>query len=183
MALIDLTGKRFGRLTVLRRSGTYVAPSGTNFPLWDCVCDCGEFVPNSLGLRLRNGKTKSCGCWHRERSRAQAVRMGHANLRHGHKRQGKPTRAYEIWTSMVKRCENPNHVAWKHYGGRGITVCKRWRESFECFLEDMGFPPADRTLDRINNNGNYEPGNCRWATRSEQIRNRRTAAEIRAAAQ
>jgi hypothetical protein len=162
--LIDLTGKCFGHWTVLAlHPQRYVAPDGrTVFAQWLCRCACGtERVV--LGGSLRRGASKSCG------GSGCGVHWG---LKHGHCRNGHSTRIYEIWAAMMQRCYNPNHPVYSHYGGRGITVCERWH-SFVNFLIDMGEPPPDRSIDRINNDGDYEPNNCRWATRSEQRRNQR----------
>jgi hypothetical protein len=96
-----------------------------------------------------------------------------AILHHGHAERGNKSRTYNSWSAMLQRCHDPKHRSYKNYGGRGITVCQRWRESFEAFLADMGEPPEKHTLDRIDNDGNYEPSNCRWATRLMQSRNMR----------
>jgi hypothetical protein len=146
---IDITGKRFDRWFVLERAGR-------RRKRWLCRCICGA-ERAVHGSRLRNGTSRSCGCLRR---------------RHGHSGNGKkrkPSRTYKSWESMHWRCndlQNPN------YGGRGITVCARWRK-FENFLADMGKRPRGKTLDRIDPDGNYEPGNCRWATPTEQYFNRR----------
>jgi len=145
--LIDLAGKRPGRLEVL----FYVGGNR-----WVCVCECGARVV-VLGASLRKGRTKSCGCLARERA-----------TKHGMSR----SRAYGIWKAMMQRCYNPNCSAYAYYGGRGIIVCECWH-SFVNFLIDMGEPPPGLSIDRINNDGNYEPTNCRWATPSEQNQNRR----------
>lgn len=104
-------------------------------------------------------------------------KMSAERTKHGHNKRvggkGSPSKIYRVWRNMLNRCHNPNVPAYKNYGGRGITVCESW-EKFENFLADMGEQPVGKTLDRINNDGNYEPGNCRWATPAEQIRNRRT---------
>jgi hypothetical protein len=133
--------------------------------LWECRCG-NRF--ESLVDNVTRRHTTSCGCVQQE--------VRHLSFpKHGHFIGDKPTATYKSWQSMIARCTNPNHPAYKDYGGRGITICQAWIRSFEQFLADMGERPHGLTLDRWpNNNGNYEPGNCRWATRSEQSRNRRT---------
>jgi hypothetical protein len=158
MKLIDMTNAKFGRLTVVQRDNNDARGQAK----WRCLCACGVVVV-VYGVNLRKGHTKSCGCLHDE------VRVS-AKTTHG----GRDRPEYEIWSSMKKRCGNQNHHAYSRYGGRGIAVCVRWGADFAAFLADVGPRPSPKhSLDRINNDGNYEPGNVRWATASEQAKNRR----------
>jgi hypothetical protein len=152
---IDITGKTFGCWVVLARHPERYRGRAR----WLCRCGCGvERVV--LGTSLRRGISKSCrGC---------------GLQKHGHCRKGRQTRVYQAWHSMLQRCCNPANRSYANYGGRGICVCERWR-SFVNFLADMGEPPPGLSIDRINNDGNYAPGNCRWATPSQQTQNRRPA--------
>ena len=155
----NLTGQRFGRLFVVEP--LRVRPSKID---WKCRCDCGAVCTVS-GTNLRRGKTQSCGCLRRDGN--QAV--------HGHARRGKPSPTWRSWKSMIDRCTNPHNPDYHLYGGAGRKVCPRWRESFENFLTDMGERKSVTTIDRYPNRaGDYEPGNCRWATSDEQARNKIT---------
>lgn len=160
--LIDLTGQTFGRLTVIRRDGNHpkkrqdgkVVKGET---IWLCQCECGN-LSRTQGRRLTSGRTRSCGCLNRE-----------AITKHGMWH----SRVYKIWDGMKSRCENPHHSAYQRYGARGITVCERWH-IFENFLADMGEPPVNHSLERIDNAKDYSPDNCKWATSHEQSRNKRS---------
>lgn len=149
-------GKRFGRLVVLSPAGMRKKSM-----LWLCRCDCGK-ERVAYATDIRRGRAKSCGCLKR------------TPQKHGHAKKGAHTRAYQTWRHMKDRCLNPRNKRFFDYGGRGIKVCDRWLNSFENFLADMGERPEGKTLDRYpDNNGNYEPGNCRWATPLQQQQNRR----------
>ena len=158
MKLIDLTGQRFGRLVVLQRAKTI-----NKRTKWLCKCECGnEVVVEAYNLRV--GHTQSCGCLQRA---ATSV----ANKTHG---QGH-TRLYRIWNNMKNRCYRKSYHAYNHYGGRGITICNEWLHDFQAFYDwamANGYRD-DLSIDRIDSNGNYCPKNCRWATMTEQNKNKR----------
>ena len=156
-----MIGERFGKLLVT--GSAKKAPIGGNIR-YTCLCDCGqETIVTASHLRI--GKTKSCGCLRT----ASALRASEAASTHGMKN----TAEYSTWNSMLDRCRNPNSQHRKDYGGRGIAVCERWYK-FENFYADMGARPPGMTLDRYPDvNGDYEPGNCRWATNTQQQRNKR----------
>jgi hypothetical protein len=155
---IDETGKVYGQLTVIRRAGTRDRKT-----LWFCQCSCGQ-TTETTGKHLRLGKSISCGCYMRTHGAT-------THLKHGHSQR---TPEYESWAGMIQRCTNPKNSKYASYGGRGISVCDRWLGSFESFLSDMGPKPSpEHSLDRYpDNDGNYELTNCRWATPTQQVRNR-----------
>ncbi len=161
--LQDLIGQTFGRLTVLEQVvGT------RNGRFFRCRCECGTEKAVS-GSALIHGDIVSCGCWRRERA-------GRVFLKHGAGPRRQRSPEYSSWRAMIKRCYEPKSRGYDRYGGSGITVCGRWRESFETFLADMGPRPSrQHSIDRFpNQQGGYEPGNCRWATAKEQGRNTKT---------
>jgi len=156
----NLTGKRFGNLFVLRYAGRLGKYCGT---AWECQCDCGT-VRVIWATRLQQGLAVDCGCTAKERTRL-------ANITHGMT----DTRTYHSWQGMRQRCYCPKSISYPNYGARGIRVCDRWNDSFAHFLEDMGVCPSPRhEIDRVDNEGNYKPGNCRWADRIQNARNKRS---------
>lgn len=164
MTLIDLTGKRYGRITVISQTEN----SKSGITQWVCECDCGRtFV--SRGDSLRNGRTKSCGCLKRDRTIERNYRHGDAY-----------NRLYNVWRGMKQRVYDENHISYKYYGGRGIGICEEWASSYEAFRSwafSNGYnedaPRGSCTLDRIDVNGDYKPDNCRWVSMKVQQNNHR----------
>jgi len=153
-------GQRYLRLTVVSKTSPIVTPKGKVHEAWLCVCDCGkETVAQSR--RLRAGTKRSCGCLQNDTLVKNSIRHG---IHH--------TGGYKAWSEMMKRCYRPNHISYPNYGGRGIKVAVRWHDVLK-FVEDMGHPEEGQSLDRIESNKNYQPGNCRWAIRLVQNRNKR----------
>lgn len=160
---IDLTGHRFGRLTIVRRAENYVSPNGTSYASFICKCDCGKTVV-VRSHDLRTGRTTSCGCYHDQccRERRTVHSMSRSPLN-------------EIWSAMKQRCSNKNSKDYKNYGGRGISVCEEWEKDFTVFYEwsvKSGYKKG-LSIDRIDVNGDYRPDNCRWVTQRVQSNNMR----------
>jgi hypothetical protein len=169
---VDITGKRFSRLVVLERAGS----NKQRVSKWNCVCDCGN-TKVVVSTDLKNGKTQSCGCLINELI-IERNRLNKPGLKHGLSYHP----LYYTWLGILQRTTNPNNKRFKDYGGRGIKICDTWKNDPEAFitwiLDNLGDRPKGMSLDRVNNDGDYEPGNLRWATASEQNANRRPRTQI-----
>ena len=164
LSATDRVGERHGRLVVLFRAENKVEPSGATRAQWRCICDCGKGL-TVTGHALAKGNTRSCGCLLRDTRKSEAT--------HGMYRSAE----YRIWKAMKQRCTNPSHGHYDRYGGRGITVCDAWME-FDGFFRDMGNRPEGATLERVDNDKGYEPGNVIWASRLAQANNRITNSKL-----
>lgn len=168
---IDRTGQRFGRLLVIEFSHI----TNKKISSWKCLCDCGN-IKIIRSSNLLSSSTKSCGCIYKEIWKDKRIGKNNTNYKHGAaiKKEGRTSPEGNSYRDIIAHCYNKNSIGYKYWGGRGITVCDRWLESFENFLDDMGNKPgSEYSIDRFpDKDGNYEPGNCRWATPKEQADNR-----------
>lgn len=174
---VDLSGQRFGRLTVIKRGEEYTDSNGSHRFKYLCLCDCGNYI-TVRPCHLKSGATRSCGCLHKE----SAAKQGIANTRHGGNRRNAPyeeKRLYAIWSGMRQRCENPNCTKYPNWGGRGIAVCDEWHDfaKFQDWAVSNGYD-KELSIDRIDVNGNYQPDNCRWVTSVVQMNNQRANRRI-----
>lgn len=160
-------GKIYSMLTIEKYIGYHPQPCGRNAYYYECLCECGNRKTMSE-INLINGNTKSCGCF--RKARAKVFSKSHGDS---------CSKTYNTWASMKQRCLNKNHVGYSNYGGRGITICKEWLESYDSFLRDMGQKPSQKhSLDRIDNEAGYSKDNCRWALISEQVISRRDTIKV-----
>ncbi|HNB01941.1 MAG TPA: hypothetical protein PLK61_09060 [Nitrosomonas sp.] len=166
---MDLIGQKFNRLIVIEFAGR----SKYGASKYKCRCECGN-EKIILANSLKSGNTKSCGCLAVETGKIKGKINGLKRRIHGQAVTSKETKEYKAWQNMKDRCYNVNYKGYKHYGRRGIRVCDKWLNNFETFFNDVGKAPSSNySLDRINNDGNYEPGNVKWSTSFEQNQNRR----------